>query len=207
MLPIDYHGPLTNEHIAGLILKGRLLRPPEGDNELIELARSASVVREREGQRTLSYGVSSYGFDVRLGNEFRYYGGMPDDGSAIDPLNFKEDQLTTKISSDPVFIAPHSYLLAHTLEIFDMPSDVVALCLGKSTYARCGLIVNVTPIEPGFVGQVTLELLNTADRPIKLYPGQGICQFIFFKGLTPSITYADRKGKYQNQMGVTPPRS
>lgn len=155
----------------------------------------------------ISYGVSSFGYDARLATQFKVatpvvLGSV---SPIIDPKNF-DSRHFVDYEGDSVILPPHSFLLGHTVEYFRIPEDVMVLCLGKSTYARCGLIVNVTPLEPGWEGQVTIEISNTTPLPARIYAMEGIAQFIFFQGNRPAITYADRKGKYQGQTGVTTAR-
>ena len=159
-------------------------------------------VREHDGQKIISYGLSSFGYDARLADEFF---AVVDDECVIDPkrsaTSFAKDR--TRWRGGSYIIPPNDMVLARTVERFKMPDDVMAICVGKSTYARCGLVVNVTPLEPGWEGHVTLELSNTTSQPIVVYPGEGIAQFVFFRGERPSVTYSDRGGKYMNQSGVT----
>lgn len=159
-------------------------------------------VREVHGwQKIVSYGLSSFGYDARLGRQFK----QPKvENSPLDPHRPVGMEPVPIIEGRKCLdIPPHGFLLGHTVETFQMPDDVMAICMGKSTYARLGLIVNVTPLEPGWRGQVTLELSNTTPRWLTVYPDQGICQFVFFRGARPRVTYADRGGKYQDQTGVT----
>lgn len=156
----------------------------------------------REG--VISYGLSSFGYDIRVGNEFKVFTdvyGVVVDPKAFDPKSFVD------ISGDTCIIPPHSFALAGTLEYFRIPNDVLVVCLGKSTYARCGIIVNVTPLEPEWCGHLTLEISNTTPLPAKIYANEGLAQLLFFQGdEVPEVTYAQRKGKYQDQRGVTLPR-
>lgn len=167
-------------------------------------------------QKVISYGVTSFGYDITLASVFKAYNRAfavhqsPDKWNlVVDPLDFnKADLLDTFIVPADVgytIIPPHGYYLGHSNETLHMPEDVSALLLTKSTYARIGLFCNTTPMEPGWEGQITLELANLTDRPIKLYIDQGIGQLQFFKGDRPNITYADRNGKYQGQTGITTP--
>ena len=152
----------------------------------------------------ISYGVSSYGYDARVSNEFKIFTNV--NSETVDPKNFKPANFVTKKSTECI-IPPNSFVLAGTVEYFKIPKDVLVICLGKSTYARCGIIVNVTPLEPGWEGHVTLEFSNTTPLPAKIYANEGASQFIFLKGNeTPEITYADRNGKYMGQTGVTLPK-
>ncbi len=153
----------------------------------------------------ISYGLSSFGYDARVSNEFKIFTNV--NGSEIvDPKNFKPTNFVTKKVSECI-IPPNSFVLASTVEYFKIPKDVLVICLGKSTYARCGIIVNVTPLEPGWEGNVTLEFSNTTPLPAKIYANEGVAQFIFLKGNEkPEISYSDRKGKYMGQVGVTLPK-
>lgn len=164
-------------------------------------------VNEVKGQRYPSFGLSSYGYDVRLGDEFKLF--VNHAGTIIDPLDLDDDNfIDLKIRLDDkgrryVILPPHGYLLGHTLETFNMPRDVTAIVLAKSTYARLGMSLNCTPIEAGFKGAVVLEIVNHAPSALKIYLDGGIAQFLFFSGNEYcNVSYADRDGKYQNQTGV-----
>ncbi len=157
---------------------------------------------KRDG--TISYGVSSYGYDARVSNEFRIFTNV--DSATVDPKAF-DDQSFVERDTDVCIIPPNSFVLARTVEYFRIPRDVLVICLGKSTYARCGIIVNVTPLEPEWEGNVTLEFSNTTPLPAKIYANEGACQFIFLQAAGECETsYADRAGKYQGQQGVTLPK-
>lgn len=152
----------------------------------------------------ISYGVSSYGYDARVADEFKIFTDI--DNAIVDPKNFTPNSFV-KRKTDVCIIPPNSFALAHTIEYFRVPRDILVVCLGKSTYARCGIIVNVTPLEPEWEGQVTIEISNTTPLPAKIYANEGICQFLFFQGSAPcDISYADKKGKYMGQLGVATPR-
>ena len=152
----------------------------------------------------ISYGLSSYGYDARVSNEFKIFTNI--NSEVIDPKNFKQSNFISKKVSECI-IPPNSFVLASTVEYFKIPNDIMVICLGKSTYARCGIIVNVTPLEPGWEGYVTLEFSNTTPLPAKIYANEGAAQFIFLKGNEkPEVTYADRDGKYMKQKGVTLPK-
>ncbi len=152
----------------------------------------------------ISFGLSSIGYDARVSDEFKIFTNV--NSEIVDPKNFKATNFVTKNVKECV-IPPNSFVLARTVEYFKIPKDVLVICLGKSTYARCGIIVNVTPLEPGWEGHVTLEFSNTTPLPAKIYANEGVAQFIFLKGNeTPEITYSDRKGKYMGQTGVTLPK-
>lgn len=157
-------------------------------------------VREEEGRKIISYGLTSFGYDVRLSSKFKIFSNLKN--SVIDPLK-ADDSCFVEHEGDHVIIPPNSYVLGHTVEYFDIPRDVVSICLGKSTYARSGAIINVTPIEPGFQGEVVIEIANATTLPLIIYANQGIAQFMFLRGDRPcEVSYADRGGKYQNQRGV-----
>ena len=152
----------------------------------------------------ISFGLSSYGYDARVSNEFKIFTNV--NSGIVDPKVFKKESFVTKVGKECI-IPPNSFALARTMEYFKIPDDVLVICLGKSTYARCGIIVNVTPLEPGWEGHVTLEFSNTTPLPAKIYANEGACQFIFLKGNeSPETSYADRKGKYMKQIGVTLPK-
>lgn len=158
--------------------------------------------QRREG--CISYGLSSYGYDARVADEFKIFTNV--DSAIVDPKNF-DDKCFVDRQTDVCIIPPNSFVLARTVEFFRIPRDVLVVCLGKSTYARTGIVVNVTPLEPEWEGHVTLEFSNTTPLPAKLYANEGACQFLFFKGDQPCETsYADRSGKYMGQKGVTVPR-
>src|SRR5210317_1369913 len=152
----------------------------------------------------ISFGLSSYGYDARVSNEFKIFTNV--NSGIVDPKVFKKESFVTKIGKECI-IPPNSFALARTMEYFKIPEDVLVICLGKSTYARCGIIVNVTPLEPGWEGHVTLEFSNTTPLPAKIYANEGACQFLFLQGNErPEVTYADRAGKYMGQRGVTLPK-
>lgn len=178
------------------------------DNWIKEQALSEGMISpftdEQIRKGVVSYGLSSYGYDARLAPEFRIFTNV--NNEIVDPKSFSEDSFVSR-EAESCVIPPNSFVLARTVEYFRIPRDVLVICLGKSTYARCGLIVNVTPLEPGWEGHVTLEVSNTTPLPARIYANEGICQFIFLKGEGPCDTsYADKSGKYQGQRGVTPPR-
>ena len=152
----------------------------------------------------ISYGVSSYGYDVRVGNEFKVFTNVFN--TLVDPKNF-DSKSFVDIVADECVIPPNSFALASTIEYFRIPRDVLTVCLGKSTYARCGIIVNVTPFEPEWEGHVTIEISNTTPLPAKIYANEGIAQVLFFQSDEPCAkSYKDKKGKYQAQRGVTLPK-
>lgn len=166
-------------------------------------------VEKLEQERIISYGLSSYGYDARLAPEYKIFSNL--NSTIIDPLQPPADYFVER-DGDSCVIPPNSYILGRTVERFCIPRDVLAVCLGKSTYARWGIIVNVTPLEPEWEGYVTLEISNATPSPVKVYANMGICQIVFHKaedGLLQKarsicqISYADRKGKYQGQSGIT----
>ncbi len=151
----------------------------------------------------ISYGVTSYGYDVRVDRRFKVFTNVW--GSTVDPKNF-DPKSFVDVEGDFCIIPPNSFALAETVEYLEIPRDVLGVCVGKSTYARCGIIVNVTPLEPEWRGRVTIEISNTTPLPAKIYSGEGIAQMLFFKGEAVCKTsYADKKGKYQDQLGLTLP--
>ena len=158
--------------------------------------------QKRKGK--ISYVLSSYGYDARVSDDFKIFTNV--NSTIVDPKNFNQDGFISKKSKICV-IPPNSFALARTVEYFKIPENVLVICLGKSTYARCGIIVNVTPLEPGWEGHVTLEFSNTTPLPAKIYANEGAAQFVFIKGNEkPEVTYAKRKGKYMKQKGVTLPK-
>jgi len=167
---------------------------------------SPTQVREQEGRKIISYGLSSFGYDVRIAEEFYIFASL--DAAVVDPKNFPTEAMVHKEVKpyEAVIIPPNSYALGRSLEYFRMPEDVVGICLGKSTYARAGIIVNVTPLEPGWEGHVTIEISNATPLPAKVYAHEGVMQVVFLHGARPDVTYRDRGGKYQKQQGVTFPR-
>ncbi len=166
----------------------------------------AGQVREHEGVgRVISYGTSSYGYDIRCADEFKIFTNI--NSAVVDPKNF-DDNSFVNVKSDVCIIPPNSFALARTVEYFRIPRDVLTICLGKSTYARCGIIVNVTPLEPEWEGHVTLEFSNTTPLPAKIYANEGIAQVLFLGADEVCETsYRDRGGKYQGQTGVTLPKA
>ena len=155
-------------------------------------------------QGVISYGLSSYGYDIRVADEFKVFTNI--NNTVVDPKNF-DDRSFVDMKTDVCIIPPNSFALAKTVEYFRIPRDVLTVCVGKSTYARCGLIVNVTPFEPEWEGFVTLEISNTTPLPAKVYANEGISQVLFFQSdEVCEVSYADKKGKYQKQQGLTLPR-
>ena len=178
------------------------------DKWIKEMVRTQNMISPFEDKQVrgtkISYGLSSFGYDARVSNEFKIFTNV--NSAIIDPKNFTQNNFISKNGIECI-IPPNSFVLSSTVEYFKIPNDVMVICLGKSTYARCGIIVNVTPLEPGWEGHVTLEFSNTTPLPAKIYANEGIAQFVFLKGNEkPDITYADRKGKYMRQSGVTLPK-
>lgn len=193
--------PETNQDIA--TLPGIL-----PDHEIRRLAKEEGMIEPFVEKQTrdgcISYGLSSYGYDARCSDDFKIFTNV--DNALVDPKAFSDQSFVDR-KTDICVIPPNSFVLTHTVEYFRIPKDVLVVCLGKSTYARCGLIVNVTPLEPGWEGHVTLEISNTTPLPARVYANEGLAQFLFFKGSSPcEVSYADRQGKYMGQRGVTLPR-
>ena len=178
------------------------------DKWIREMVRTNNMISPFENKQVrgnkISYGLSSFGYDARVSNEFKIFTNI--NSEIIDPKNFKQNNFISK-NGESCIIPPNSFVLSSTIEYFKIPNDIMVICLGKSTYARCGIIVNVTPLEPSWEGYVTLEFSNTTPLPAKIYANEGVAQFIFLKGNEkPDITYADRNGKYMKQSGVTLPK-
>ena len=172
-------------------------------HSMIEPFESGQV-RDSEYGRVISYGTSSYGYDVRCSDEFKIFTNI--NSAIVDPKNFDSNSFVD-VKSDVCIIPPNSFALARTVEFFRIPRDVLTICLGKSTYARCGIIVNVTPLEPEWEGHVTLEFSNTTTLPAKIYANEGVAQMLFFgSDEVCETSYKDRGGKYQGQTGVTLPK-
>ena len=178
------------------------------DKWIKEMVRTNNMISPFENKQVrgnrISHGLSSFGYDARVSNEFKIFTNV--NSEIIDPKDFKLNNFISK-KGDECIIPPNSFVLSSTVEYFRIPNDVMVICLGKSTYARCGIIVNVTPLEPSWEGNVTLEFSNSTPLPAKIYANEGAAQFIFLKGNEkPEITYADRNGKYMKQSGVTLPK-
>lgn len=155
------------------------------------------------GQRAISYGLSSYGYDLRVADEFKVFTNVFN--TVVDPKNFDAKSFVD-LKADICIVPPNSFALARSVEYFRIPRDLLTICIGKSTYARCGIIVNVTPFEPEWEGHVTLEISNTTPLPAKIYANEGLAQVLFFRAIEVcEISYADRAGKYQAQRGITLP--
>lgn len=187
----------------------------KSDNWITKMAKEYGMIepfceeqtRQGEQGRVISYGVSSYGYDVRCADEFKIFTNI--NSAIVDPKDFSEHSFVD-VKSDVCIIPPNSFALARTVEYFRIPRNVLTICLGKSTYARCGIIVNVTPLEPEWEGHVTLEFSNTTPLPAKIYAGEGVAQMLFLESDANdvcSVSYKDRGGKYQGQTGVTLPEA
>lgn len=184
---------LSDRSIAELVKKSKIIEP----------FADKQVRYDSENKKIISYGLSSYGYDARVSNEFKIFTNI--DSATVDPKNFVTQSFVDR-NTEICTIPPNSFALARTVEYFRIPRDILVICVGKSTYARCGIIVNVTPLEPEWEGHVTLEFSNTTPLPAKIYANEGACQFIFLKGDRDCAeSYKDKAGKYMNQMGVTLP--
>ena len=183
----------------------RWIRCMAEQHGMIEPFEPGQVRCAEDGARVISYGTSSYGYDVRCADEFKIFTNI--NSAVVDPKNFDADSFVD-VRNDVCIIPPNSFALAYTKEYLRIPRNVLTICVGKSTYARCGIIVNVTPLEPEWEGHVTLEFSNTTPLPAKIYAHEGVAQVLFFEADEPCETsYADRGGKYMGQNGVTLPKS
>ena len=183
------------------------------DSQIRDEIRIEPFEEARKRQGKVSYGVSSYGYDVRVGSHFKIFTPTPRHGgiAVVDPKNFSDDLFVevdcAKLGTDHVVIPPNSFALCETVEYIAVPRNVLVICVGKSTYARCGIILNVTPLEPEWRGKVTLEISNTTPLPARIYANEGIAQLVFFRGEKGcEKSYADKAGKYQDQLGLTLPK-
>jgi dCTP deaminase len=178
------------------------------DKEIKEYIKKYKMIEPFESSQkrngVISYGLSSYGYDFRIANDFKIFTNV--NNVIIDPKNF-DSKSFVNFKGRECIIPPNSFVLGRSVEYFHIPRDVLGICLGKSTYARCGLVVNVTPLEPEWCGYITIEISNTTPLPAKIYANEGICQVIFIKGSQIcEVSYADKKGKYQNQQKLTLPK-
>ena len=178
------------------------------DKWIRKMSQEASMISPFEEKQvrgnSISYGLSSFGYDARVSDEFKVFTNV--NNALVDPKNFSEESFIER-KAESCIIPPNSFVLARTVEYFKIPRDVLVICLGKSTYARCGIIVNVTPLEPEWEGHVTLEFSNTTPLPARVYANEGACQFLFLKGdIACDISYLERSGKYMGQRGVTLPK-
>ncbi len=172
--------------------------------EALDRAMIAPFSEKQVKEGVISYGLSSYGYDLRVADEFKIFTNV--NSAIIDPKNFDERSFVT-VRAASVIIPPNSFALARSVEYFRIPRDVLTICVGKSTYARCGIIVNVTPFEPEWEGFVTLEISNTTPLPARVYANEGLCQILFFQSDEAcEVSYADRRGKYQGQQGIVLPK-
>jgi len=174
------------------------------EHGMIEPFAEAQVRKTPDGDSVISYGISSYGYDLRVSNEFKVFTNVFN--TVVDPKHFDERSFVD-IETDVCIVPPNSFALARSVEYFRIPRDILTICLGKSTYARCGIIVNVTPFEPEWEGHVTLEISNTTPLPAKIYANEGLAQVLFVQAeAICEVSYADRKGKYMKQRGITVPK-
>ncbi len=186
------------------IKSDKWIRRMAREHGMIEPFVDGQIKKNERGEGVVSYGLSSYGYDVRCADEFKIFTNI--NSATVDPKNFCPSSFVD-FKGEVCIIPPNSFALARTIEYFRIPRNVLTICLGKSTYARCGIIVNVTPLEPEWEGHVTLEFSNTTPLPAKIYAGEGVAQFLFLESdEVCEVSYADRKGKYQGQTGVTVPR-
>ena len=189
------------------IKSDRWIRRMAEQQQMIEPFEPGQVKHAADGHRIVSYGTSSYGYDVRCSREFKIFTNI--NSTIVDPKAFDPGSFVD-VESDVCIIPPNSFALARTVEYFRIPRDTLVVCLGKSTYARCGIIVNVTPLEPEWEGHVTLEFSNTTPLPARIYANEGVAQMLFFQADADDVcetSYKDRGGKYQGQTGVTLPRT
>jgi len=190
---------MSKEDITMGLKADTWIREQSLQNQMIQPFSEELVAKD-----IVSYGLSSYGYDIRVSNSFKIFTNV--NTTIVDPKNF-DDNNVVDFEGDVCIVPPNSFALARTVEYFKIPSNVLAICLGKSTYARCGIIVNVTPFEPGFEGHITIEISNTTPLPAKIYANEGIAQVLFLEGDEQcEVSYKDRKGKYQYQTGITLPR-
>src|ERR1700744_3200145 len=186
------------------ILSGQEIRRLAMEKKMIEPFVDRQVRQLDNGQRAISYGLSSYGYDFCVADEVKVFTNVFN--TVVDPKNFDAKSFVD-LQADTCIVPPTSFALARSIEYFRIPRDLLTVCLGKSTYARCGIIVNVTPFEPEWEGHVTLEISNTTPLPARVYANEGLCQILFFQSdEVCEVSYADRKGKYQNQQGIVLPK-
>jgi dCTP deaminase len=191
--------PITNFPRSFMIKSDRWIRRMAQEHDMINPYSEKQV-----SEGVISYGVSSYGYDLRVADEFKIFTNV--NSTIVDPKHFDERSFVT-VNADVALVPPNSFALARSVEYFKIPRDVLTICVGKSTYARCGIIVNVTPFEPEWEGFVTLEISNTTPLPAKIYANEGLCQILFFQSDEVCETsYKDRKGKYQSQKGIVLPK-
>jgi dCTP deaminase len=198
--------PDFSSYVANMAIKSdKWIRRMAEEQKMIEPFVRDQVRMSEDGRKIVSYGTSSYGYDIRCADEFKIFTNI--NSTIVDPKNFDEKSFVD-FKGDVCIIPPNSFALARTVEYFRIPRNVLTVCLGKSTYARCGIIVNVTPFEPEWEGYVTLEFSNTTPLPAKIYANEGVAQVLFFESdEVCEVSYADRGGKYQGQHGVTLPKT
>tara|TARA_E500000331_G_scaffold115421_1_gene112436 strand:+ start:1640 stop:2239 length:600 start_codon:yes stop_codon:yes gene_type:complete len=195
----------NNLNIFMSIKSDKWIKEMSSNHKMIEPFEHGQVREGKDNERLISYGTSSYGYDVRCSNEFKVFTNIH--SATVDPKKFDENSFVDVVS-DVCVIPPNSFALASTVEYFRIPRNVLTICLGKSTYARCGIIVNVTPLEPEWEGHVTLEFSNTTSLPAKIYANEGVAQMLFLESDEEcEVSYKDRGGKYQGQTGVTLPKA
>jgi len=180
----------------------------KSDKWIVKMSREHEMISPFEESQvragTISYGVSSYGYDMRVSDEYKIFTNV--NSTVVDPKKFNSSNFV-EVKANEILVPPNSFALARSVEYFKIPRSTLAICLGKSTYARCGIICNVTPFEPEWEGHVTIEISNTTPLPAKIYSNEGICQVLFFESDDPcAVSYRDRGGKYQGQTGITLPR-
>ncbi len=176
------------------------------DKEILKLCKKGMITPFESKQirnGNISFGLSSFGYDIRVGKEYKIFTNI--NNTIVDPKNFDQKSFID-FKGDCCIIPPNSFALAKSLEYFKIPEDIIGIAVGKSTYARCGIVTNVTPLEPGWEGYLTIEISNTTPLPAKIYSQEGIIQVIFLKGKKPRVSYKDRKGKYQKQKEITLPK-
>lgn len=204
-IPKDEIPSLCSERQNVTTMSWKMVKNDRWIREMAEKGMITPFDANQVRKGVISYGVSSYGYDMRIYDEFKIFDSK--DNAVIDPKNFAETHFTD-FKGDVCIIPPNSYVLARSLEYFKIPKDVLVICLGKSTYARSGIIVNVTPLEPEWEGYITISISNTAPVPVKLYSNEGLAQLIFLGASEIcQISYADKAGKYQAQKGITLPKT
>lgn len=206
---------LTSQEVSHSVEEIALskLRGIQPDRNIVRLVKHYQMidpfvdhqVRMEGNEKIISYGLSSFGYDLRVSDEFQIFSATTGQQTCVDPKQLDERMLYS-YKGKVCIIPPNSFALARSMEWFNMPSHILGLCLGKSTYARAGIVTNFTPFEPGWRGYVTIEISNTTPLPCKIYAGEGIGQVLFNAGEQPNVTYADRGGKYQDQHGITLPK-
>lgn len=192
---------VLSDNDLALVIRNKSIVTPFYNNVIKQEVKNAAIGMEN----VISYGCSSYGYDIRCSNEFKIFTNV--NTSIIDPKHFTENNFVDVVDDNYIIIPPNSFALTISVEYFNIPRDVIGICFGKSTYARCGIICNVTPLEPEWEGHLTIELSNTTPLPAKIYANEGIAQIVFIKGNSVCTTsYKDRAGKYQSQVGITLPK-